>query len=180
MGEELFDVFNGTHLMKRSFQPLFANVTSKWWDDITTPDKTETRQQILTSCFKAAVSELTEQFGDDPQKWQWGEAHTLEHNHSFSAVPSLKEYFNVGPFPMAGNTETINNQHCKLQPDGTYEVFAGPSTRRIVDFADVAGNSWSILPTGQSGNVMSDHYSDQAGMYVERGVSEDVDGGRRR
>jgi penicillin amidase len=26
-------------------------------------------------------------------------------------------------------------------------------------------NSWSILPTGQSGNPFSAHYSDQAALY---------------
>jgi penicillin amidase len=35
-----------------------------------------------------------------------------------------------------------------------------------VDFADV-GSSESILPTGQSGNVFSEHYQDQAEMYAE-------------
>ena len=33
-----------------------------------------------------------------------------------------------------------------------------------IDFADV-GNAESILPTGQSGNVFSPHYDDQAAMY---------------
>ena len=42
---------------------------------------------------------------------------------------------------------------------------AGPSTRRIIDFSDIE-NSISILPTGQSGNPFSEHYEDQAEMYV--------------
>ena len=48
--------------------------------------------------------------------------------------------------------------------EGLYDVKAGPSTRRIIDFSDIE-NSLSVLPTGQSGNPMSDHYSDQAEMY---------------
>ena len=167
LGGELFDVFNGSHLMKRSIQPLFANESSKWWDDVSTPELTETRTSIMTAAFKKSIDELSTQLGTDLQKWHWDQVHTLEHGHSFAAVPSLKKYFNIGPFPVPGNNETINNMIFRLQPDGTYEVLAGPSTRRIVDFADVAGNSWSILPTGQSGNVMSDHYSDQAEMYAK-------------
>ena len=167
MGDELFNVFNGNHVMKRSIQPLFANESSKWWDDVNTSEITETRSDIMTAAFEKTMSELMAQLGNDPQKWRWGQVHTLEHGHSFAAVPSLKKYFNVGPFPVTGNTETINNLMSPLQPDGTYEVMAGPSTRRIVDFADVARNSWSILPTGQSGNVLSEHYSDQATMYAK-------------
>ncbi len=167
LGDDLFDVFNGTHIMKRSLQPLFANSASKWWDDVNTTDFSETMTDIVTKAFKQSVEELEQQLGPNTDEWQWGRVHTLEHNHSFSAVPSLKKYFNVGTFPAGGNIETINNLMHRLQPDGTYEVLAGPSTRRVVDFADVAGNSWSILPTGQSGNVMSDHYSDQAEMYAQ-------------
>lgn len=165
LGEALFDVFNGTHLMKRSFQPLFANEDSPWWDNVGTPDEVETRTMVITRAFEKTVAELVTQLGTDHRTWTWGKVHTLEHNHSFSAVPSLKPYFNVGPFSVAGNSETINNMHIKWNKDGTYAVFAGPSTRRIVDFADVEGNSWSILPTGQSGNVLSEHYQDQAKMF---------------
>ncbi|MEO1263862.1 MAG: penicillin acylase family protein [Bacteroidota bacterium] len=167
LGADLFQVFNGTHIMKRSLQPLLANADSKWWDDVNTAEVRETRTDIFTKAISNTTAELTEQFGTNTVDWQWQKAHTLEHNHSFSAVPPLKKYFNVGPFPVSGNTETINNMHCRLQPDGTYEVFAGPSTRRIVDFANLTGNSWSILPTGQSGNVLSSHYADQSQMFVE-------------
>ena len=169
MGEQLFDVFNGTHIMKRSIQPLFANASSAWWDDLSTPDVKESRTDIVTGALKKSVEELSAQFGTDLSQWQWQKVHTLTHNHSFSAVASLKNYFNVGPFSVPGNNETINNMIYKLQPDGTYEVFAGPSTRRIIDFADVQNNCWSILPTGQSGNVMSTHYNDQANLYARGG-----------
>jgi penicillin amidase len=37
-------------------------------------------------------------------------------------------------------------------------------SRRVIDFSDIE-NSWGILPTGQSGNPLSAHYSDQAEIY---------------
>ena len=36
--------------------------------------------------------------------------------------------------------------------------------RRVVDFSDL-NNTQMILPTGQSGNVNSIHYKDQARLY---------------
>jgi penicillin amidase len=57
----------------------------------------------------------------------------------------------------------INNQF-DYGDNANYEIKGGPSTRRIVDFSDVE-NSWSILPTGQSGNPFSSHYKDQAELY---------------
>ena len=49
---------------------------------------------------------------------------------------------------------------------GPFEVNSGPSTRRVIDFSDVE-NSTAISPTGQSGNIFSKHYSDQAKMYIK-------------
>ena len=78
----------------------------------------------------------------------------------------LRKYFNVGPFETIGGNEVINNQSFKIDSTGVYKISSGPSTRRIVDFSDVE-NSLGILPTGQSGNVFSPHYDDQAQKYLE-------------
>jgi len=40
--------------------------------------------------------------------------------------------------------------------------------RRVVDFSDL-NNTQMILPTGQSGNVNSAHYKDQAELYHSGG-----------
>ena len=162
---ESFDVFNGTHLMKRSIQPLLANKSSQWWDDLST-DSQESRSHIFTKAWIDGMEELSSQLGPDMTDWRWGAVHTLEHEHTFSSINWLKKYFNVGPFEVDGTTEVINNLQFIMTPDGQYDVKAGPSCRRIVHFEDVSNDSWSILPTGQSGRFMSPHYRDQAEMYV--------------
>ena len=77
----------------------------------------------------------------------------------------LRNFFNVGPFPVRGSREVINNMSFPYEEDGINHVTSGPSTRRIIDFSDIE-NSVSILPTGQSGNPMSPHYRDQAELYI--------------
>lgn len=37
--------------------------------------------------------------------------------------------------------------------------------RNIIDFAD-AGKAEGVLPTGQSGNIMSPHYKDQSKLFI--------------
>ncbi|MEP2026441.1 MAG: penicillin acylase family protein [Reichenbachiella sp.] len=165
IGEDGFEAYMKTHLMKRSFQPLFANDSSVWWDNPETPE-VETRSQIITSALSEGLLELENQLGTDISQWQWSKVHSLEHNHVLGAVDLLRKYFNVGPFPVPGNNEVINNYIYRWTADGEYKTAAGPSTRRIIDFADVEGNSWSILPTGNSGNIFSPHYNNQAEMYV--------------
>jgi len=91
--------------------------------------------------------------------------HTLEHGHPIGQVEMFRSFFNVGPFPVYGTREVINNMFFPYTSDGRNKVSSGPSTRRIVDFSDIE-NSMSILPTGQSGNPFSAHYKDQAQMFI--------------
>ena len=89
----------------------------------------------------------------------------MEHPHPIGTIEALRSFFNVGPFPVEGTREVINNMAFPYDETGLYKVTSGPSTRRVIDFSDVE-NSVSILPTGQSGNPFSKHYEDQAEMYI--------------
>jgi len=164
LGKDKFSALLSTHVIKQMIEPQLANEISVWWDNSTTKDKKETRKEILTKSFKETVSELEKQFGKDISKWTWNRVHTLEHVHPIGKIELLAPFFNVGKFEVAGSNEVINNLMFGFQSNGIYEVKAGPSTRRIIDFSDVE-NSVSILPTGNSGNPMSKHYNDQAEMY---------------
>jgi penicillin amidase len=44
------------------------------------------------------------------------------------------------------------------------EVYFGPSMRRIIDFSNVE-ESFSVLPTGQSGYFFAPHYQDQFELF---------------
>lgn len=165
MGPEMFKQFLSTHLFKRQIAWGASIERSKWWDNVNTPDVVETRQDMVMVSFSDAWNSLVEDFGPDPSQWTWDKLHTLEHPHPFGQVESLRGYFNVGPFPVEGTREVINNLAFPYDSTGFYKVNSGPSTRRIIDFSDVE-NSISILPTGQSGNPFSEHYQNQAQMYV--------------
>jgi penicillin amidase len=110
---------------------------------------------------------LKKQLGDDVNKWNWSRVISVEHEHAIGKAGGvLRDFFNVGPFKTTGGNEVINNQIFKLDSTGFYKVTAGPSTRRVVDFSDVE-NGLSIIPTGQSGNVFSPYYKDQAQKYLK-------------
>jgi len=164
MGETLFNQLLNTHLMKRVIADQLSKESSIWWDNASTTDKTETKQDILSLSFIESVKALENQLGNDIKTWNWGKVHSLEHQHPLGTIDALKGYFNVGPFPMKGAREVIDNRGYLYDDSGEYKITAGPSTRRIIDFSDVE-NSISILPTGQSGNPFSKHYKDQVEMY---------------
>ncbi|HEY4627987.1 MAG TPA: penicillin acylase family protein [Flavobacterium sp.] len=164
LGAANFKQFLGTHIMKQIVAKQMANENSLWWDNVTTKNKKEIRSEVLLKSFKDAIVSLEKQLGNAVPSWTWNRVHVLEHQHPLGKVAALRRVFNVGPFEVPGTNEVINNQFFDYTDEVKYVVKGGPSTRRIIDFSDIE-NSWSILPTGQSGNQLSSHYSDQAELY---------------
>ena len=165
MEEDGLMAFMTTNAYKRTIAYLIKNDSSIWWDNVTTSE-IEDRTTIINAAFKATLEHLINKFGTAYQNnITWGNLHTLEHEHPFGAIEMLRSYFNVGPFNAPGGSEALNNMGFILDGDSEYPTNHGPSTRRIVDFSDI-DNSRSILPTGNSGNIFSQHYQDQAKMYV--------------
>lgn len=166
LGEDLFKQFLGTHFLKRLIAPMAAKANSIWWDDIGTPEVVETKKEIVQKSFAQALESLESEFGTDRSNWSWDKVHTLEHGHPIGQVAIFRSLFNVGPFPVNGTREVINNMKFNFDETLSYNVVSGPSTRRIIDFSDIE-NSISILPTGQSGNPFSPYYGDQAEMFAK-------------
>lgn len=165
LGEETFNQFLSTHFSKRIVAPLVAKEASVWWDDVRTSDTTEDKNMIVQKSYLDAIAALEKKLGNDISIWTWDKVHTIEHPHPIGQVEALRSFFNVGPFPVHGSREVINNMYFPYDATGSFRTSSGPSTRRIIDFSDVE-NSISILPTGQSGNPFSKYYKDQAEMYV--------------
>lgn len=146
------------------FKSFVQDPGSEFWDNVNTPE-TETQDQIVYAAFKDAVSRLRTRFGDDVSTWAWGRIHVMEFRHPFGYLPLLDRIFNIGPFPASGGSQIVNNM---LYPAGQhdYHVVAGPSTRRLIDFARPY-EAQTVLPTGNSGNFMSPHYDDQAALFMK-------------
>ncbi|MEZ4826908.1 MAG: penicillin acylase family protein [Bacteroidia bacterium] len=165
IGEKDYRTVATAHLMKRTLAFFLVNDSSLWWDNIQTKDVKENRSGIVNQAFTDALAELEEMFGNDIQTWQWKQIHTVTHEHPMGKVAPLDKFLNVGPYPVAGGQEVINNTGFSNTPTGMYPAKMGPSRRAVIDFADLE-HGQTILPTGQSGNPMSPHYSDQAELYV--------------
>ena len=165
-GIENFKLLLNTHIIKQVIENQSKNAASVWWDNINTKDKKEAQSEILTLSFKEAIASLENQLGSDINQWQWKKVHKVEFQHPIGKLKLFSKFFNVGSFPIAGTNEVINNQLFIYSDDAEIQVKGGPSTRRIIDFSDIE-NSWSVLPTGQSGNPMSDHYNDQTDLFVK-------------
>ncbi|EPL14827.1 penicillin acylase family protein [Pseudomonas sp. CF161] len=164
LGDSLFDTLLTTRVIDAALPRLTADANSPWWDNRLTPQR-ETRADTLKLAWRASIDHLKRTLGDDPAQWRWGDAHTLTHGHPLGTQKPLERVLNVGPFSAPGAHEVPNNQTSKIGP-APWPVTYGPSTRRIIDFADAA-HSLTINPVGQSGVPFDKHYQDQAEAYIE-------------
>jgi len=164
LGEDDFQNFIKTFMYIRSVPTLIRTDDSPWWDNTKTEAK-ESKAEIVKIALGKTISELSEQLGTDSEKWLWEKVVVLEHPHPLGAKKPLDKIFNVKAPAVTANEESVNKLPFTLNPDGIYKVNSGPSMRIILDFADVEASE-SILPTGQSGNLFSPHYSDQAILYA--------------
>ncbi len=83
-------------------------------------------------------------------------------------------FIDIGPYEVGGDGTTIFNteysfsESIEMYPVFRHDVFEndlGPSMRFIYDFSKPY-EFFLILTTGQSGNVMSDHYADMSLMWL--------------
>ena len=161
--QDKFETWHKTIVSENSFPLLLHNENSGWWDDVRT-DGLETAADVVVAALGAAQEDLAKALGENPDQWSYGRLHTVVHRHAMTDAPLVGDFLNVGPFELPAAKDALNKYEFKLKEEVNYDVFSGPSMRIGIDFADV-GNAESILPTGQSGNVFSPHYDDQAAMY---------------
>ena len=164
LGNDFFETLLSTRVIDAALPRLAASTDSPWWDNRSTLGK-ETRADTVKAAWLASLAHLKSTLGADASQWQWGSAHTLTHGHPLGQQKPLDLFFNVGPFAAPGTHEVPNNLSAKIGP-APWPVTYGPSTRRLIDFADPA-HSLTVNPVGQSGVLFDSHYDDQAEAYIE-------------
>ena len=96
--------------------------------------------------------------------WRWGAIHQVNFRHGMSVKEPLDKVFNVGPFEIGGDTDTV----CQTayNPRSPYHATEWcPSIRFIMDVG-AWENSLLLCPPGQSGVIGSYHYSDMAKPWI--------------
>ncbi|MCA1785313.1 MAG: penicillin acylase family protein [Desulfobacteraceae bacterium] len=133
------------------------------YDDISTPDVKEGRDDIIRKSMRAAVAQLNAMQGKNPDKWRWGRGHQMFFEHPLG---SKLGFLNLDPIPTHGDHFTINSGFWEL--GNPFKMDSGGVIRIMVDFADPK-NSSIISPPGQSGHFKSRHYNDLAKLWANGG-----------
>jgi penicillin amidase len=122
------------------------------------------RESLIRRSLEETVAWFRSHAGPDPAGWQWGKIHRAIFPHAMGIQRPLDRVFNLGPFPIGGDTDTP----CQtaILPDDPYDNKAwAPTFRQIVSLGDLS-QSVVIVPPGQSGQLGSPHYGDLAGPWL--------------
>ena len=145
---------------------LAKNPTDPFWDDKTTKDKVETRDDIIRKAFADGVNELKNSYGSDPSKWNWGTMHAATFRNQTlgtTGIGLIDSLFNRGPVPTGGSEAVIDATGWSII-DG-YETNWLPSMRMIADMSNL-NNSLTVHTTGESGHAYNKHYDDMSSLWA--------------
>jgi penicillin amidase len=84
---------------------LLKQTKNPWWDDVTTKDKIETRDDILLAAMINARKEITSLMARDTDQWQWGKLHKVRLQNptlGSSGVKPIEDLFNRGSYQVSG------------------------------------------------------------------------------
>lgn len=165
MGQEVFEKYTGNRVtVAYAIDQLWATPGSPWFDDVTT-DARETFDDTIMKSFRDAVSLLERRYSGNTREWRWGRMHTLTLSHPLGSIRILDLLLglNRGPFKVGGSYHTVCPYSYKLGKP--FSVTEGASQRHAYDLADW-DNSYTVIPTGNSGIPGSPHYCDQTRLYI--------------
>lgn len=162
--QDSFAVFRNTAMAEKSLFSLYWKPASPWWDNRQHPIM-DGRQAAIEQAWIRTVETLSEDLGVEPRTWTWARLAVLQHKHPLSQRLPLGRLLNSQATAVDGGRESLNSMSFD-SGESQYEIKAGPSTRRLIDMADLNG-TLSISPMGQSGHPLDTHYADQAELFNE-------------
>ncbi len=156
------DELGGTDkkILYTDLMEIYFHGPRQWFDDVRTKEKVETREEIA----RKAINEALQIVGDKT----WGDFHTLSIRHPLAVVPVVSGLLHLqyGPFPWPGTAGTLNAAFYledKANPNH-FKSIVGPSWRFVIDFSNVDAATM-VLPAGNSGNPLSEHFMDFFEMW---------------
>ena len=91
---------------------LMQEPKNAWWDDISTDDIVEGRDDILARSFSEGYANTVAALGKNRDKWKWGDLHTANFVSTplgASGIGLIESMVNRGPIAVNGSAGAVNN-----------------------------------------------------------------------
>jgi penicillin amidase len=144
-----------------------------WWDDRSTLNVVETRDEVLIQALTSARLQLTSSIGQDATRWEWSTLHKAVPRHPVFGDPAestaVRDLFNPRPVSVDGGSSIVLATAWAAEAWDTdypsFEVVSLPTARLVMDLGDADASTWVTL-TGASGHPGSSHYTDQFAAWA--------------
>lgn len=167
-----YELQRGIHQVISSPENLILGEV--YFDDVSTSDVVETREQTLSAALEATSEELEDLFGASaPDMWLWGRIHTVL-LESFFMQAGIESY-NAGGQANDGGFETVDvapPRHYGAEQD-TYSHNHGASLRTVIELDKANGfKTWYQLPGGQIHKQDDPRYQSLLADWLENKPNE--------
>jgi penicillin amidase len=163
----------GERWLDRADNGFVPHVTSPWrwhshllalWEESDEGLIGRPWDELVLEALSAALDDLSDRFGPDPEGWRWGRIHEMEFPHPLGeANPVLRRLLNRR-LQAGGAQETVSQ--IAYDPNDPYRAVWGPSWRMVADPRAPERSRWQMF-TGQSGHPASPHYDDLQADWLE-------------
>jgi penicillin amidase len=140
---------------------------SDLWCHAHAPDTDERScHRLLLVSLDDALTELRRSEGKNEENWRWGEIHhTLYAHRPLSNAKGLSWLFERR-VESGGSPDSIAVSTSVFSDANGYVGAVGPSSRQLIELGPHGNEHLYMNSTGQSGNLMSPHYSDMVGPFA--------------
>ncbi len=141
---------------------ILDDPANKWWDDIYTVEKKESRDDVFLTAAQDAEFILNRNYGGESRR-AWDRLHGARFSHVVgNAAFPLRWLFSRGPVPVEGDGTTVMRMSWDRLKG--FEAWEHPSWRQLFEVGNW-DDSRVILPAGQAGHPFSPYYFDQNDMW---------------
>jgi len=148
----------------RNVQLALKSSSPNWCDDVST-SPVEDCKVILRNSLEDTLRQLTKLKGNDLSEWQWGEINRTAYKHQPFSHQKLLDVIFERKIGNGGSANTVNVAVSSFdQSEGYLQTF-GAGFRQLIGMGQDKTSHMIMNSTGQSGNVLSPHYSDMVEQF---------------
>ena len=136
---------------------------SAWFDDVSTAQTMETRDDLFHRAAVAAAEELEREIGGPPRDWLWGKVHKIEFVNPLRRRGAGKSLVGGQVHAMGGSGETLYRGWYDF--DRPASVTFSASLRMVVDLGD-SDKVLAVVPGGVTGRTFHPHFNDQVAPFM--------------
>ncbi|AFV00306.1 penicillin acylase family protein [Simiduia agarivorans] len=152
LGEDYDALIKQNYVLNQALDVLIASDRhAQWWQG--------QRAQTIDRALAQALAMLEKQLGNNVAQWRLDRLQRAQAPHELAqALPVLAGVLNAQPAPWGGTPAAVGRANYRY--DRPFQVRNG-ATVRVVAELDATIHAASVMPGGQSGHPLSDHYADQ-------------------